>query len=74
MTDPSPPAGVEIVVETATDAELWHVALTQDPEAFGIIFDRHLPVIHRFCTRRTGSADDADDLVSIVFLEAPWMP
>lgn len=69
MTDTSPP-GRAPALGSATDADLWTRALTEDPEAFGAIFDRHLRSIHRFCARRTGSADTADDLVSIVFLEA----
>lgn len=69
MNDSAPPQGVT-AQESATDADLWRLALTDDPQAFGVIFDRHFLAIHRFCARRTGSADRADDLVSIVFLEA----
>lgn len=54
----------------ASDAELWQIATREDPEAFGVIFDRHADAVHRYCARRSGSADVADDLVSIVFLEA----
>ncbi len=57
-------------LDSATDAQVWHVASQEDPEAFGVIFDRHADAVHRFCARRSGSADAADDLVSIVFLEA----
>lgn len=57
-------------LDSATDAQVWHVASHEDPETFGVIFDRHADAVHRYCARRTGSADAADDLVSIVFLEA----
>lgn len=56
-------------LDSATDAQVWHVASHQHPEAFGVIFDRHADAVHRYCARRAGSADAADDLVSIVFLE-----
>lgn len=68
MRSSAPPRGVT-AQESATDADLWRLALSEDPQAFGVIFDRHFVAIHRFCARRTGSAGHADDLVSIVFLE-----
>lgn len=54
----------------ADDAELWRRARRGEPECFGVLFDRHSEAIRAFCARRTGSVDAADDLVSIVFLEA----
>ncbi len=57
-------------LDSATDAQVWQIASHQDPQAFGVIFDRHADAVHRYCARRSGSADAADDLVSIVFLEA----
>jgi RNA polymerase sigma factor (sigma-70 family) len=56
--------------ETAGDGELWQRARTGEPECFGVLFDRHGEAVRTFCARRTGSLDAADDLVSIVFLEA----
>lgn len=56
--------------ETADDGELWQRARTGEPECFGVLFDRHGEAVRTFCARRTGSLDAADDLVSIVFLEA----
>lgn len=44
-----------------------------DPEAFGELFDRHAQVVYRFCWRRLAeprSGVDAEDLLSVVFLEA----
>jgi RNA polymerase sigma factor (sigma-70 family) len=39
------------------------------PERFGLLFDRHAPVIYRYIARRLGR-DAADDLVAEVFLAA----
>ena len=54
----------------AGDGELWRRAREGEPECFGVLFDRHGEAVRAFCARRTGSLDAADDLVSIVFLEA----
>lgn len=53
-----------------SDGELWRRAVAGDPDSFGVIFDRHGDAVHSYCARRTGSLDAADDMVSIVFLEA----
>lgn len=63
-------ARTTVHLDSATDAQVWQVASHEDPEAFGAIFDRHVDAVHRYCARRAGSADAADDLVSVVFLEA----
>ncbi|MCY1142417.1 RNA polymerase sigma factor [Actinoplanes sp. Pm04-4] len=52
------------------DGELWRRAREGEPECFGVLFDRHAEAVRGFCARRSGSLDAADDLVSIVFLEA----
>lgn len=54
----------------ADDGELWRRASLGEPECFGVLFDRHGEAVRAFCARRTGSIDAAEDLVSIVFLEA----
>ncbi|WP_244200409.1 RNA polymerase sigma factor [Micromonospora arborensis] len=54
----------------ADDGELWQRARQGEAECFGVLFDRHGGAVRAFCARRTGSIDAADDLVSIVFLEA----
>jgi DNA-directed RNA polymerase specialized sigma24 family protein len=41
-----------------------------DADAFGVLFERHASAVLRFCFRRTGNATLAEDLTSIVFLEA----
>ncbi|GAA4469521.1 RNA polymerase sigma factor [Phytohabitans houttuyneae] len=52
------------------DGELWARAVRGEAECFGVLFDRHCEAVRAYCARRTGSVDAADDLVSIVFLEA----
>ncbi len=53
-----------------TDRELWRRAGDGEPECFGVIFDRHAPAVHAYCRARTGDPHEAQDLVSVVFLEA----
>jgi RNA polymerase sigma-70 factor, ECF subfamily len=43
---------------------------SDDAEAFGALFKRHAPAVRAFCLRRTADPAAADDLTSIVFLEA----
>lgn len=52
------------------DGELWQQAAAGDGEAFATLYDRHKNAMRAYCARRTGSLDTADDLVSVVFLEA----
>ena len=52
-----------------TDAELWRSA-EADPEAFGELYARHARAVFAFCARRTGDLALAEDLTSVVFLEA----
>ena len=53
-----------------TDAELWRLAARGDASAFGVLFERHSRAVYNFCFRRTGDWAAAEDLTSIVFLEA----
>jgi RNA polymerase sigma factor (sigma-70 family) len=53
-----------------TDAALLGRARAGDADAFGVLFERHASAVLRFCFRRTGNATLAEDLTSIVFLEA----
>ena len=41
-----------------------------DHEAFGALYDRHGPLIYRYCYRHGVDPSQAEDLLSIVFLEA----
>ncbi len=52
----------------ATDSEVMAAAAT-DPEAFGIVFERHARAVHAFLARRAGPAA-ADDLLGEVFVTA----
>ena len=52
------------------DSVLWSRARSGDTEAFGMLFERHGRTIYNYCFRRVGSWAVAEDLVSIVFLEA----
>ncbi len=53
-----------------TDATLWHQAAVGDPSAFGALFERHSDRVYNHCFRRTASWTAAEDLTSVVFLEA----
>jgi RNA polymerase sigma-70 factor (ECF subfamily) len=52
------------------DSILWSRASSGDSEAFGVLFERHGRAIYNYCFRRVGSWAVAEDLASIVFLEA----
>jgi RNA polymerase sigma factor (sigma-70 family) len=54
----------------ATDAELWRRAVEGEPDAFGVIFERHARGIYNHLFRRTADWSLAEDLTSVVFLEA----
>jgi len=51
------------------DADLWELSST-DHEAFGEIFRRHARAVFAICYWRTGDAAMAEDVTSVVFLEA----
>jgi hypothetical protein len=53
-----------------TDEDLWQKCIAGDAEAFGVLFDRHADAVFRYCLSRCGSWHDAEELVSITFLEA----
>lgn len=53
-----------------TDEVLWSRCANDDPEALGQLFDRYADAVFRYCLSRTGSWQDAEDLVSVTFLEA----
>ena len=50
------------------DTELLALARTQ-PEVFGVIYERHAPVVYRYLARRVGPAA-AEDLLGEVFVAA----
>ena len=45
-------------------------AKNRDSEAFGLLYDQHLPPIYRFILLKTGSKVTAEDLTHQVFLNA----
>ncbi|MCP9487145.1 MAG: hypothetical protein MSC30_14950, partial [Gaiellaceae bacterium MAG52_C11] len=52
------------------DAVLWRRARVGDADAFGLLFERHSDAIYNYCFRRIGDWAIAEDLLSVVFLEA----
>jgi len=53
-----------------SDEDLWRACVGGDADAFGVLFNRHADVVFRYCLSRCGSWHDAEELVSITFLEA----
>jgi RNA polymerase sigma-70 factor (ECF subfamily) len=53
-----------------TDDALWMRVATGETEAFGVLFERHARLIYNYLFRRTGDWSVAEDLTSVVFLEA----
>jgi RNA polymerase sigma-70 factor (ECF subfamily) len=61
---------VSSTVDNVPDDELWQRASRHDGPAFGVLFQRHAKAVYNHCFRRTGSWTVAQDLTSVVFLEA----
>ena len=53
-----------------TDRELWERARAGEAAAFGVLFERHARAVYNYCFRRTADWATAEDLVSVVFLDA----
>lgn len=59
------------MTETEADDLLWvRAAARDDPQAFARLFDRHATSVANYCAYRNGTFRDAEDLTSMVFLEA----
>jgi RNA polymerase sigma-70 factor (ECF subfamily) len=58
------------LTDAPTDLELWERARDGDRDSFGLLFDRHSRAIYNYCFRRTADWSLAEDLTSLVFLEA----
>lgn len=56
--------------DEVSDEELWLRAGHHDGAAFGELFERHSNDVYNHCFRRTGSWTVAQDLTSVVFLQA----
>ncbi|MEV4554969.1 RNA polymerase sigma factor [Nonomuraea wenchangensis] len=54
----------------STDLELWSRAAGGSGEAFGALFDKYARDVYNHCFRRTADWSAAEDLTSVVFLEA----
>lgn len=53
------------------DSELlWIAAARDDPRAFAPLYDRYAVSIYRFCFRKVGDPDLANDLTAQIFLRA----
>jgi len=57
-------------ISTLSDRDLWRSACDSQPQDFGLIFDRHSVTVYNHLYRRTDSWSTAEDLTSVVFLEA----
>lgn len=53
-----------------SDDDLWARSRAGDADAFGLLYDRHARLIYNYCFRRVGNREAAQDLLSMVFLEA----
>lgn len=57
-------------MDGATDRELWQRSCQGEHEVFGVLFDRHARTVYNYLFRRTACWTEAEDLTSVVFLEA----
>jgi RNA polymerase sigma factor (sigma-70 family) len=57
-------------LEGLTDGELWGRITAHDGGAFAVLFDRHANKVYNHCFRRSADWSMAEDLTSVVFLEA----
>jgi len=57
-------------MDELTDRELLALSRDGHPEAFGVLFERHARAVYNFCFRATAEWATAEDLTSLVFLEA----
>jgi RNA polymerase sigma-70 factor (ECF subfamily) len=55
---------------TGTDGALVRAAKSGDASAFGELYERYRDAIYRYCLSRTGTAHEAEDLTSDVFVKA----
>ena len=59
-----------VEAQTVTDDALWERMRLDDAEAYALLFERHARAIYNYCFRRTADWALAEDLTSVVFLEA----
>ncbi|UZX01367.1 sigma-70 family RNA polymerase sigma factor [Arthrobacter sp. CDRTa11] len=53
----------------ADDGRLWERSLQGEGDAFGLLFDRHRDRVFRHAYRLSGQRHDAEDILSMAFLE-----
>ena len=53
-----------------SDGDLWSQVSTHNGAAFAELFERHSKSVYNHCFRLTGSWSAAEDLTSVVFLQA----
>jgi RNA polymerase sigma factor (sigma-70 family) len=58
------------IEQPAGEQELWSQAVRGDGDAFAEVYRRYADRIYGYCFRRTASWSTAQDLTSVVFLEA----
>lgn len=63
-------AGHEVGEMELDDSVLWARSAEGDTGAFALLFERHAKAIYNYCFRRIGDWSAAEDLLSVVFLEA----
>jgi RNA polymerase sigma factor (sigma-70 family) len=54
----------------ASDGDLWRRAVEGEPDAFGVLFERHAQAVYNYLFRRTADWALAEDMTSVVFVEA----
>ena len=59
-----------VPVATASDEDLLVAAARRDPDAVAALHERHVDPIYRFCLRRLGDRDAAEDATAQVFTKA----
>jgi RNA polymerase sigma-70 factor (ECF subfamily) len=57
-------------MDELTDRDLLVLSRDGHPEAFGVLFERYARAVYNFCFRATADWATAEDLTSVVFLEA----
>ena len=57
-------------LESAATDEALVAAARRDPEAFGLLYERHRLAVYRYLRARTGSDDAAADLAALTFERA----
>lgn len=58
-----------MAVDTSSEQALVQQA-KHDPEAFGLLFDAYYQAILRYCVRRVGDVDVAEDITAETFIKA----